>query len=74
VSYRIDNPCADPLAAVPEYIPGKCYKAGQWVTYAGGWYTSTTDNNSRNPYDRTVWAGPYTVLDILGLLTRHGGC
>lgn len=67
VSYRIDNPCTDPLHTVPEWTPGRPngYSTGMWVAYAGGWYVSTADRNSRNPYDRTVWDGPYTLLDLL---------
>ena len=74
ITVHVDRSCADPLSAVPEYVPGRCYNNGQWVSYYGGGYISTTNNNSRNPYDRTVWAGPYTVLDLLGLLAKHTGC
>ena len=71
--YVLDGACADPFAVIPEWNQTHTggYKAGEWVTYAGGWYLSVANNNTRNPYDRTVWSGPYTVLHLLKLFEQQ---
>lgn len=70
VVYSVDQPCQDPLYTVPEFTSSKPggYACGAWVTYQGGWYISLVGRNTRSPHDRTVWDGPFTLLDLLSLL------
>lgn len=71
LNYVEDDDMSDPLFIIPRFDPNKPggYAKDEWVTYNGGWYLSLEDGNEYPALDRMAWKGPYTMKDIMALLS-----
>lgn len=71
---RPKGACSDPFYSTPTWDackPGG-YMQEEWVCYNHRWYYSMANDNTMNPVDRTVWSGPYTMNDVLSIISA--GC